>query len=226
MGDTPFIHGRVKYSTDKCGKIGKDKLMFLVDGFYGTEKRAWDRADATRAQVGPSSVAAKFDDDDVDSWGVHGSFVLPILSEKKENKAGSLALSAYGFITQNPGYMDPYGIGSGAVGSYYRTGGDFVANVIHGWGPQVYFYITNEFMVDLFYAEVKANQSKRYQNKAGADTLEKIQQYGIVFSYDPNPALKFTLAWNYNKADYTKAVTGLGNEGKANVFRFAAYYFF
>ena len=238
MGSTPFIHGRVRYSTDKCGKIGKDKLMLLVDGFYGTEKRAWDRTVAARTQVTPTSVAAKFDDDDVDSWGVHGSFVLPILPEKKGNKAGSLALSAYGFITQNPGYMVPYGINSGynyglpggtldASASYFR-GGDFVANTIHGWGPQVYFYITNEFMVDLFYAEVKADQSKRYQNTAGQDTIEKIQQYGIVFSYDPNPALKFTLAWNYNKADYARKypANGIGDEGKANVFRFGAYYFF
>lgn len=240
MGNTPFVHGRIMYSTDKCGKIGNDKLTFLVDGFYGQEKKARDAAGW--AGVSPNSTAAKFTDEDVDSWGIHANMLIPIIPEKKGNKAGSLAFSMYAYMTQNPGFqgpgvmnegyvynpMDPAGTtGVAALSSYWRANGDAAANLITAWAPQVYFYLTDQFMVDLYYGYISAKQSNRYKSvTANSSTIEKIQQYGIILAYDPNPALKFTLGYDYNKADYSRAYTGIDKEGKGNIYKFCAFYFF
>jgi hypothetical protein len=146
----------------------------------------------------------------------------------------------YAYVTQNPGFQGPAVMNEGysygmpgdpgavaALGSYWRANGDAAANLITSWSPQVYFYLTDRFMVDLYYSYIKAKQSNRYKNvTAGSGTIEKLQQYGIILAYDPNPALKFTLGYDYNKADYSRAFSGIGKEGKGNVYKFCAFYFF
>jgi len=239
----PFFHGRILYQTDKIGKIGNDKLAFTVNGFWGKEKRAWNAA-ATNAALTATGTATKWNDKTIDSWGAHGSFFVPILPEKNNNKAGSIGFSAYGWISQNPGtVIGPYALLAGqsvavtgagtvahALASYMRSDGSWAAPTLYGWGPQLYIYFTNNVMLDLVYSELKANLSQRYKNNfAAATNLEKVTQFAAILAYDPNPALKFTLSYDYNKADYSKiapAADGIGRTGKANVYRFGAFYFF
>lgn len=220
----PSVHGRIKFATDKLGKIGNDKFAVVVDGFWGKEKKVYNKAN-NAAIVTPADVSATgWGDKTVDSWGAHGSFFIPILGEKGGNKAGSVGFSAYGWIAQNPGSIGPYPLGATSA-SYRRLDGTWTAATQYGWGPQVYVYLTNNVMIDLIYSEIKANLSKAYK-AANANNLEKVVQYAAILAYDPNPALKFTLSWDYNKVDYAGPAAGQGNQGKANVFKFAAFYFF
>lgn len=236
----PSFHGRIKYETEKIGKIGNDKLAFVVDGFWGKEKRAWNST--TLAALTATGTATKWDDKTIDSWGAHGSFFVPILPEKKGDKTGSVGLSAFGWIAQNPGYIGPYPLTAGqspafgiagtygsATTSYVRSDGSWTAPTLYGWGPQLYVYFTNNVMLDLAYSEIKANLSQRYKNNlATTANLEKVTQFVSMLSYDPNPALKFALSWDYNKAYYSRpdATGAFGRKGTSNVYRFAAFYFF
>ena len=231
--ETPSVHGRIMYSTDKCGKIGNDKLTILVDGFYGTEKEIWDaQTGGLFAPGGATSTLSTgrtgWNDDDVDSWGVHASFFVPIIPEKKGNKTGAVGFSMYGWIAQNPGFIGPGNPFPGSYGVYYRfAGADPAANTLYGWAPQFYVYATDKFMIDLFYSTIESKQSRRYKTvTAGINTVEKVTQYGIILNYDPNPALKFTLSWDRNEADYSRRVPTMSSDGKANTFKFCAFYFF
>ena len=218
-------HGRIQYSTAKLGKIGNDKLTFVVDGFYGNEKKAWKSGNTTALSTG-TNTSTSWDDKTVKSWGAHGSFFIPILPEKGGNKAGSIGFSAYGYIAQNPGSIGPYVLGT-AANSYYRNDGSQTAPTLYGWGPQLYVYLTNNVMLDLIYSDVKANLSGRYCNsKATATTVKRVSQYAAILAYDPNPALKFTLSWDHNYAEYAQMAAGQGKKGTSNVYRFAAFYFF
>ena len=238
----PSFHGRIKYETEKIGKIGNDKLAFVVDGFWGKEKKAWKGA-GTVLTAG-NDTATSWDDKTIDSWGAHGSFFVPILPEKKGDKTGSVGLSAFGWIAQNPGSIGPYPLIAGqnyttptggtagtygsATTSYMRSDGSWTAPTLYGWGPQLYVYFTNNVMLDLAYSEIKANLSQRYKNNATYANLEKVTQFVSMLSYDPNPALKFALSWDYNKAYYScpDATGAVGRTGTSNVYRFAAFYFF
>jgi hypothetical protein len=44
--------------------------------------------------------------------------------------------------------------------------------------------------------------------------------------YDVNPAVRFTLEWDYSNLNYAAAATGFKSNGSQNVYRLAAYYFF
>jgi len=217
------VHGRIMYQTDKLGKIGNDKFSLVVDGFFGKEKKAWDSTKTT-APTYFTDTATRWTDKNVDSWGAHASFFIPILSEKQGNKAGSVGFSAYGWIAQNPGSIGPYPLGATAS-SYARADGSQVAATLYGWGPQLYIYLTNNVMLDVIYSEIKSNLIKAYMT-ANAGNLEKVTQFAAILAYDPNPALKFTLSWDQSKAHYCDYATGLGKKGTANVFRFGAFYFF
>jgi len=225
---TPFLHARVMWQTDKCGQITPaDKLTVLVDGFYGKEKRIYDTTgNLSNGPAGLPAVmtAAGWNKKNVDSWGLHGNFVVPVIPAKKNDKTGSVGFSAYGYITQNPGFQGwPYF--AAAQSSYRRPDGSFAANVVYGWGPQLYIWLTDKLMLDLTYAEVKAKESNWYKsNNAGSP--ERVTEYLFILSYDVNPAVRFTFDWERSKAEYAGAAAGLKNKGTANVYRFGAFYFF
>jgi hypothetical protein len=224
---TPFLHARVMWQTDKCGQITPaDKLTVLVDGFYGKEKKIYDTA-GTLFNYGTdplTKTAAGWNKKNVDSWGLHGNVAVPVIPAKKNDKTGSVGFSAYGYITQNPGFQG-WPLFAAAQSSYKRPDGSFAANVVYGWGPQLYIWLTDKLMLDLTYAEVKAKESNWYKsNNAGSP--ERVTEYLFILSYDVNPAVRFTFDWERSKAEYAGAAAGLKDKGTANVYRFGAFYFF
>jgi len=230
---TPFLHARVMWQTDKCGQITPaDKLTVLVDGFYGKEKRIYEIVGGQIAPIGYApgdllrTAQTGWNKKNVDSWGLHGNFVVPVIPAKKNDKTGSVGFSAYGYITQNPGFQGwPYF--AAAQSSYRRPDGSFAANVVYGWGPQLYIWLTDKLMLDLTYAEVKAKESNWYKSQPGNENNpERVREYVFILSYDVNPAVRFTFDWERSKAEYAGAVAGLKDKGTANVYRFGAFYFF
>ena len=51
-------------------------------------------------------------------------------------------------------------------------------------------------------------------------------QWEANLMYDVNPAIRFTLAWDYTNDNYAFSQPGYKNNGSANAYRLAAYYFF
>jgi hypothetical protein len=69
----------------------------------------------------------------------------------------------------------------------------------------------------------KVNASRALQEDGGID-----KGYQIIgnLMYDVNPAVRFSLEWDYSNVHYTPASPIFHSDGTQNVYRLAAYYFF
>jgi hypothetical protein len=206
----PFFQGQILYASDVCGKIGPNMLSFKVNGFYGREKRTF--------MVGTSA-----DSESINSWGIFASFLVPIIPEKGGKKDGALGFAAAGMISQNPGYIgDPFMTGSG---SYARTGNKYAANVLSGGKFEAWYYFTDQYSLTVFYGWEKQNMSNRFAT-ANPDAVKNAKEFVLSLCYDPNPAMKFGIEWEHNRAKFAAPRSGYKDEGKSNTYRFAAFYFF
>ncbi|MCS7281718.1 MAG: hypothetical protein NZ583_08940, partial [Desulfobacterota bacterium] len=153
----PYLHGRIMYTTDKCGRIGRDQLTFMATAFYGREKRVSKTATPPFGSPSLETVHPRFYDKKIDSWGVHGNLFVPVIPAKKDDKTGSVGFSIFGFTMQNPGdqgiptpIWTLYAHGRVSVPNsqapYMRKDGSYGAPVISGWGPQAYVYLTDKLL--------------------------------------------------------------------------------
>lgn len=85
----------IKYATDKCGKIGPWMLTFGLGGMWGREKVTYQ------------SVANRWESDDLNRWGASFYGYIPIIPEKKGNKANALGFTWNAFSGQGLGLMLP-----------------------------------------------------------------------------------------------------------------------
>jgi hypothetical protein len=214
----PFIESELIYTSDACGKIGPWQMLFGLGGFYG-----WDR------KIYADDAAATTYSDDLDkAWGVAFKGFIPIIPEKKGNKAGALSLSGVIFATQNPSwYMGPY-----TLGGYNTTGDPFnprysYPRMFGGWGQMSYWF-TNDFYISGWYGSSAYTFSSRYKAD-NPNNMQKQQQYIVNLSYDVNPAMRLGLEWDYIYTRWAgKGTTAavLDRDGKMNAFRIGAWYFF
>jgi hypothetical protein len=243
LSSYPFFEGELSYTSDACGKIGPWQMLFSLSGFYG-----WDRQTYTTAFVtspgacGPGCVPGSavrnpysYDDELETAWGAAFKGFIPIIPEKKGNKAGALSLSGVLFASQNPGWYE----GGFAVGAYNRGSSinpDYAyPRLFGGWG-QITYWFTNNLYITGWYGQIKYTLSDRYKViPANNNVIEKETQYIVNLSYDVNPAIRLGLEWDYistRYANYGTAVAGSGGSlfadrsGKLNAARIGAWYFF
>lgn len=206
----PFFHGAIEYASDVCGKIGPSRLSFKVNGFYGKEKQTY-------------LVGTQYDSDKVGSWGVSASFLVPVIPEKNGKKAGAFAFAAGAFTSQNPGYVgDPFMTGSG---SYARSLGNYAANVLYGGKAEAWYYLTDQYSFIVSVSQENQKMSRLFAT-ANPDAIKKVTEYIFTLSYEANPALRLGLEWEYNNVKYAGPKAGLKDKGRANTYRFAAFYYF
>jgi hypothetical protein len=103
----PFLEGELKYTSDACGKIGSWQMLFSLSGFLGWERKIWDAEPA---------AAVIYDDDLNNTWGLALKGYIPVIPERKGNKAGALSVSGILLAAQNPGWY----LGIFALGAYNR----------------------------------------------------------------------------------------------------------
>lgn len=240
----PFFEGEVTYTTDSCGKIGPWQMLFGLSGFYGWDRQTYATAWFTSpGACGPGCVPGAavrnpvwYSDELEEAWGAAFKMFIPVIPEKKGNKAGALGVSAIAFVAQNPGwYMGPL-----AVGSYTRaqvgTSPDYAyPRLTGGWG-QVSYWFTNNLYINGWYGMMKYKLSDRYKGIAtNNNVIEKEYQYIVNLSYDVNPAMRLGLEWDYIKTNYANfgtPVPGSGGaffadkKGDMNAIRIGAWYFF
>jgi hypothetical protein len=217
----PFGQGELSYTSDACGKIGPWQMLFSVGGFYGKSKNIENAAD-TDVTTSTTATSSRFDDDNVDSWGLALKGFIPIIPEKKGNKAGALSLSGQAFATQNPSWYIPTAF---LAGAYRRADGSYASPLlVGGWGQLTYFF-TDKLFVSGWYGNMRYKMSHRYQ-AANPNAIKAEQQYIVNLSYDVNPAMRLGVEYDRIDTRYAGASTGLEKDGTMNAFRVGAWYFF
>jgi hypothetical protein len=222
----PFFESELIAKTDKCGKIGPWKLMGGLSGFYGKAKPALN--------VG-TAVNPRYTDKNLDAWGLSLKGFIPIIPEKKGNKAGAMGVSAVLFTAQNPSWYQ----GPLSYGAYQRytgtTTNEWAAPVITGgWGQFQYFF-TDKLFMDFWYGYLRNNFSNRYVSTSVAGTtgnsVQNETQYILNLSYDLNPAVRLGAEYEHINTRYCNGQVTAGGpvfdkKGDVDSFRIGAWYFF
>lgn len=215
----PFLEGELKYTSDAYGKIGSWQMLFSLSGFLGWERKTWDT---------DPSAAVRYDDDLNNAWGLALKGYIPIIPEKKGNKAGALSVSGILFASQNPGWH----LGSFAMGSYNRgtsTNPNYAyPRLFGGWGQTTY-WLTNKLFITGWVGQMRYTMSDRYKT-LNRNAIQREDQYIVNLSYDVNPAMRFGVEWDYIKtkyANYSAATPPFYDKsGKLHAIRIGAWYFF
>jgi len=215
----PFIEAGIKYRSDSCGRIGMNLLYGELGGFYGQERKTF--------QVATQDVNGydAYDDEMLDSWGVAAKFYVPIIPEKKVNKAGALGVGGTAFITQNPGWYQ------NIPSMYYNRNGVLDPDwaVPRQWGGwlQLDYWFTDKFSFHGWYSHLETKLSHRLALAQTASPAPwKNQQYIANLSYDVNPAMRFGIEYSNIRTKYAGETATSDKKGTMNTFRIGAWYFF
>jgi len=221
----PAFEGKVAYTSDSCGKIGPWQLLVEMDGFYGQ----------IRELYGPDQTAK-----DNTEYIADFKLIVPIIPEHNGNKAGALLGDGAVFMSQGGGTVGNWDANAagGWLTSYWpdrADPGDFVSPTLWGIYLHGQYYFTDSVRFNAFYYYASSNPSQALITEFGhacggqsptEGAVTRAQQYVANIVYDVNPAVRFTLEWDYTVAHYAPAQAGWKNMGSNNDWRLAAYYFF
>ncbi len=230
----PFFEFGIKYASASCGRIGNQIMMFDIGGFVGWERNIWSVTDVTV----PSN---QYSDDTAQAWGVAAKYYIPIIPERKGNKAGAFGIGGNAFVGQNLGWY-------GGIGGYTVDPGlpgiiDPKLSYPHQWGGwfQIDYWFSNALSIHGWYSHAKNNFSSRAADfgLVPAGLPKQNQQYIVNLSYDVNPAMRFGVEYAHIRTKYANyevsnigtiaepipAITG-DKKGTLNTIRIGAWYFF
>jgi len=225
----PNFQAELGYSSDACGKIGPWMMQFALGGFVGKQKMA--------RRIG--GAGTDWADDDVDNWGLAFKGYIPIIPEKKGNKAGALAITGSAFLAQGPNaFFGPWSYDAYSTGTE-PTLNAFNATVVGGWGEITYYFLDNVFINGL-YGFARYNWSDAIRGllvpgtgaatNAGVASTDpqNVQHMVVNMMYDVNPAIRLGIGWTHLQTGYAdiQAAGAGGKSGSLDVGRIAAWYFF
>jgi hypothetical protein len=197
----PFFEGSFGWSSDKCGKVGPWQMLFALEGFYGQQKQI--SANAVTAAGTTNVYSQTFTDKNVDSWGIAFKGFIPIIPEKKGNKANAFTVSGNIFYTQNPGMFQSPANGAGNLfaTNYSYSGGSYtsVNNGITvtttaaqqaaldysspvqygGWGQMSYFF-TDKLFINGWYGYTRSQVSDAWRLAGGSPTVQSTNANAFV----------------------------------------------
>ncbi len=222
-GLMPHFMGELTWKTDSCGKIGPWMTQFSFGGFYGQEKLTY------------TTDNVKWTDEKVNTWMMALKGFIPIIPEKKGNKAGAFAVTGaafYGQMSANTGYFGPW------TSAQYSTGVAAASQVPHvpttygGWGGLTYYFTDSVYITGIY--TTRTNNFNYVNSALTAGTIRNNQAYIGNLMWDVNPAVRlgieysrYVTGWGHFAAD--DGATAGGNVaagGKSDNIRFGAYYFF
>jgi len=225
----PAFEGKFAYTSDSCGKVGPWQLLAELDGFYGQIRHINDWIS------NPT-----FRDKDTDEWIVDFKLLIPIIPEKNGNKASALYADGEIFAAEGAGlggnwmanangtFGNPYPAQGGGffTNDYQRTNGDFHYATIWGITTHAQYYFVDNVSFNAFYLWSSVTNMSEAQMVLNPNAIKSGYQWEANLMYDVNPAIRFTLAWDYTNDNYAFSQPGYKNNGSANAYRLAAYYFF
>lgn len=224
QGNYPNVEGVVKYTSDACGKIGSSNLVVALAGIYGRQKI--DRGASTTA-AGRTVYSQRQED----GWYGQASFQIPIIPERKMNKAGAVllwlnasagqGLSLYNGVLSLAAYdRSAYGVEH----DYSKPRG-----VAYEAGLGVWF--SNQVWLSAQYNSQDRHVSNYYVARVGTDSVwTRNQLYNLAIFYEPSPAVRLIAEYSRLHTNYarTDLVTTeyYKKYGTTNAIRFGAYYYF
>jgi hypothetical protein len=223
----PIFHTELGWSSDNCGKIGPWKMRMALSGFIGQNKIV--------RRIG--AAGTDWEDDDVDTWGAAFKWYVPVIPEKKGNKAGALGITGSAFLSQSSNvFLGPWGYDAYVTGAV-SANGTFVARnatVAGGWGEITYYFLDNVFVNGIYgYARYNWSDAVRGLTNAGnavvaASSVQNVQYMIANIMYDVSPAIRMGIGWTHISTGYAnfQAAGGGGKSGSLDVGRVAAWYFF
>ncbi len=224
----PGFEGEIAYWTDRCGKIGPNNLKFALGGYYGKD----NGTSATYL----TAAGNDYRDDTINSWVAAFRYSIPIVPERKGNKAMAVLLNGNFFIGQNIAGNNWLGTAGLSEGSYQRPTGDLTAPTSFGLFTQASWWITDSLSLNGMYGYLKFNYSGygRSFSATARDRINMSQTYAANLLWDANQAIRFGIQWIRNFSGYNGYGTpgtsvGTGNAdrtGVADMYRFGAWYFF
>ncbi len=199
----PNVYGAFWYQTDSCGKIGPMMLKVGASGVYGRQK------------IVRGTTATGFSAKQDDGWMANFFAYVPIVPEKKNNKAGAVAAYA-GFITgqglaYNANLMPAYYLRNAAdTDSYVRTKG-------YGIYTGLYVWLHDKVYLSASYTDQKPNVGSTWRN-ANLNATIRNTLYNLALVYDPIPAIRLGV-------EYTRLHTRYGGNGYvgANPYAYKRY---
>ncbi|MCX8110746.1 MAG: hypothetical protein N3D15_05810 [Syntrophorhabdaceae bacterium] len=215
------------YKTPAMGKIGPRTLTLGLGGMVGKEKVTF---------VNNTLYPNHYRSVPITRWGSSFYGFIPILSEKANNKQGSLALTGSVFMGQGLGvYLpaapnNPYDRpGDAATGAAPYLSTDSIVTPRYpmttgGWG-QMTFYFTDKMFSNLVFGWQKNNISSRYY-AAQAGVVRYIQNWIFNVMYDVSPAIRFGAEYTRVMTSYTQWTATGKPSGTLNAVRLGAYYYF
>ena len=237
----PHFSGELVYSTDACGRLGPWPLKIGLGGFVGKDKFFYYDQAASQT-IGTQSIttyAGSF-------WGY-----IPIIPEKKGNKAGGLGVTWTVFGGKGLGLYLPAYPGSytdnGAFNTFNRTAAaGYATNAFAAivnitepvtWGAwgQATLYATDALFFNVLYGFQSNAISTVYMNTvANAGVVKYIDNIVVNAMYDVNAAIRFGLEYTRVRTEYAAnayPAAGTigpitGRSGDLNAVRIGAYYFF
>ena len=237
LSQMPFFEGSVGWKTDKCGTIGEWPMMFALEGFYGRQKQLYTQVTGPAASPTAQIISGR----NVDAWGISFKGFIPIIPEKKGNKAGALDVAGVVWYTQNPSwltagvssYARPYDTSTTPVTGVTAGTPSFAAPVQYGGWGQLQYFITDQLVASGWFAYYRNNLSQAYMNVgANANVVQNTTQYIVTLAYDVNQAIRFGIEGAYFNTRYAGYPTIIGGipvaqkDGSYYTARVGAYYFF
>lgn len=223
----PFGQYEIGYQSEACGKIGPHMLKFGLGGIIGKEKKSM-------GAQGAAAIANNITDDTLTAWLVGFRGFIPIIPEKKGNKAGALLLTGTTYIGQNMGGTSWTGVAGDSNGSYWRPNNpatnavaalqwptDAAAPTMYGGFVQLSYYFTDKTRINALYGFLKYNYSNWARNAAatavpvaeidakGVNIVNQNRVYGMMITHDPTPQMRLGFQWQH-------IYTNLNNQGLNN----------
>ncbi|MCX5808280.1 MAG: hypothetical protein NTX36_02720 [Proteobacteria bacterium] len=227
------------YASDKCGKIGPWMLQFGLGGMIGQEK-------VTYQDWGTPATVTSYSSKNLTKWGSSFWGYIPIIPEKKGNKAGAIGLTGNAFTGQGIGDMLPAYPGNGVLSGAYNqnnvalgigngaalaaAGNGQISPVYpltYGGWVQLNYYFTDAWSSNFLYGFQQNKLSDAY-SAANVNSIITLQNYIVNVMYDVNSAIRLGLEYTYLTAGFaTYSAAAAGNsKGSMQGVRFGAYYFF
>ncbi|MCX5804573.1 MAG: hypothetical protein NT010_00700 [Proteobacteria bacterium] len=231
LSGMPFLAGDITWSTDSCGTVGPWKMLFSTGGFIGKTRTQYI------SQASTATTVQKISDKNLTSWLWEAKAIIPVIPQKKENKAGAFLAAFSVFTGQNTGNQLNFAPNSGGFAYAYGNAitADIAAPTISGGYAHLQYYLTNNVFVNGFYGYMVQNwsqaQSPSAAAAAGLAEIRNNQQITANIMYDVSPALR--VGFEYINV-YTR-YANLANIANANFydtkginhsFRIGAIYFF
>ncbi|OPY67323.1 MAG: hypothetical protein A4E57_02385 [Syntrophorhabdaceae bacterium PtaU1.Bin034] len=227
----PDVTMDLSFTSEACGKIRVFPLKIGIGGFYGKDKYLINES---------AAATPSYRDEKLDRYGAALYWYVPIIPEKKGNKAGALGFAGHVFAGKGMGtYLPAY-----TTGAYNRLSNDAVvtsgatttiadadlayAQTQGGWMQGTYYFTDRIFMNALYGAQYNTLSGKYLAAQPkNTSAVRRIQNFIVNVMYDVSPAIRFGLEYDYVTTVYGHTETpDISNKGSFNSVRFGAYYFF